>query len=172
MQNRLKQLRVTFGCDRQALAEFLECLPEQFERWESGAEPLPDRMARHIASRTGVSAEWIQGADVPMWGARVTEIREWLAQEVMELTGMKLVEMVTATTGERIAYALHLMHRADPDLFTVECVAGWLGLSVESTELLLAGELDPGTPVVIKASELTGLSEQWFRSGPGMEAND
>lgn len=74
--------------------------------------------------------------------------------------------VVSATTGERIAYVLRLLQEAAPNLFTPAYIAGWLGLSMGSTELLLKDALDPGTPVVMRAAALTGVSADWFRMGP------
>ncbi len=166
---RIKQLRMSFGLAQQAMAERVGASVEQLRAWETGREQVPPQRLAAIAERFGLSLRWLMGEDAPKWGSRVQELQRWLAEEMLDLRGMRFVEMLRATTGERIAYAVNLLRRADPYLFTEECIACWLGLSLGSTRLLLSGELDPGTPVITRASELTGLPERWFRAGPSSE---
>jgi DNA-binding XRE family transcriptional regulator len=166
MQGRLKQLRATLGLDRQSMAALIGHRPEQVGAWEEGAEPLPPEDAERLSERLGVSPAWLRGEDVPVFGPRLLELRAWVQEQVRGLTGQRLVEMVSATTGERIAYVVRLMQEHNPKLLTLACAAAWLGLSTGSTELLLKGRLDPGSPVVARASELTGIAAHWFRVGP------
>lgn len=166
MHGRVKQLRMSFGLDQRGFAEVLGCPVAQVEAWEKRGATLSAEDLALLERRFGVSPEWLSGADVPMWGARVLELREWLGAQIKTLVGSKLVTMISATTGERIAYTMGLLSKKDPELFTLEVVACWLGLTAGSTELLLRGELDPGSPVIARASDLTGIPERWFRLGP------
>ena len=166
MPARLKQLRMHFGLDQHCMAHLIGCELPDLERWETKPESMKVKDQMAVADRLGICPGWLGGADVAMWNPHVLAISRWLSQEMLGLSGLGLVEMLSATTGERIAYAVNLMRRADREVFTLEGVAGWLGLSVGSTRLLLRGELDPGTPVVMRASELTGMPERWFRAGP------
>lgn len=166
MHGRVKQLRMSFGLDQQGFAEVVGCPLAQVEAWEKREATLTADDLALLEQRFGVAPEWLAGADVPMWGARLLELREWLGAQVKTLSGSRLVMMISATTGERIAYTMGLLSKKDPQLFTLEVVACWLGLTAGSTELLLRGELDPGSPVIARASELTGISERWFRLGP------
>lgn len=166
MYSRLRSLRLFFGLNHETMAELLGWAPEELRRLEAESGPLPAERTAEVARRFGVSPSWLDGADqAPMLGDRLLALRPRLREQIVGLAGMRLMEVLTATTGERIAYALRLMHKADPDLCSLECVAAWLGLSLESTELLVQGELTPGAPVVARASELTGLPERWFRQG-------
>jgi DNA-binding transcriptional regulator YdaS (Cro superfamily) len=166
MQGRVKQLRMSFGLDQRAFADLLGSSAAQVEAWEKGAEALSAEDLALMERRFGVSPRWLEGADVPIWGERVLELRHWLGQQVTGLTGARLVKMISATTGERIAYLIGLLQKQDPQLFTLGCVACWLGLTPGSTTRLLRGELDPGSPVIARASDLTGVPERWFRLGP------
>lgn len=166
MQGRVKQLRMSFGLDQRGFAEVVGCPVSQVERWEKQAEPLSSEDLALLEGRFGVSPRWLAGEEAPVWGAHLLELRDWLGAQVKTLTGSRLVAMISATTGERIAYCLSLLRKKDPELLALEVVACWLGLTAGSTELLLRGELDPGSPVIVRASDLTGISERWFRLGP------
>jgi DNA-binding XRE family transcriptional regulator len=166
MHTRLKALRLGFGVDQATMASLLGVTPVEWGGWEAG-EALPSSEATTaIATRLGLSSDWLSGAAVPMWGERLLAVRQSVDQRLRELAGIELITVVSATTGERIAYVLRLLQEAAPDLFTPPYIAGWLGLSMGSTELLLKDALDPGTPVVMRAADLTGVSEDWFRMGP------
>lgn len=165
MQNRVKRLRMHFGLDQGALAEWLGRSVPEVQAWESG-EPLSAEDLALFEGRTGVASAWLTGNDVPLVGARLTELKQKVSREIARLSGPRLIRMVMATTGERIAEAVNRMRQLAPDLCTVECMACWLGLAPESAKMLLQGRLDPGTPVVARASDLTGLPERWFRQGP------
>ncbi|HWI51572.1 MAG TPA: helix-turn-helix transcriptional regulator [Symbiobacteriaceae bacterium] len=166
MQGRVKQLRMSFGLDQQGFADVVGCPVSRVADWEKQTEPLSSEDQALLEGRFGVSPRWLAGEETPVWGARVFELREWLGAQVKALAGSRLVAMISATTGERIAYCIGLLRKKDPQLFTLEVVACWLGLTAGSTELLLRGELDPGSPVIARASDLTGISERWFRLGP------
>ncbi|MDB4894761.1 MAG: Helix-turn-helix domain [Firmicutes bacterium] len=166
MHSRLKQLRLGFGVDQAAMATLLGVTPLEWGGWEAGAALPSAEATAAMASRLGLSTDWLRGAAVPMWGERLLAVRESVDQRLRKLSGMQLITVVSATTGERIAYVLRLLQEAAPDLFTPAYIAGWLGLSMGSTELLLKDALDPGTPVVMRAADLTGVSEDWFRMGP------
>jgi transcriptional regulator with XRE-family HTH domain len=157
---------MSFGLDQRSFADLLSCPVTQVESWEKGDEALSAEDRTLLERRFGVSPRWLDGADVPIWGERMLSLRDWLGQQVQELTGARLVKMISATTGERIAYLVGLLQKQDPELFTLGCVAGWLGLTPGSTTRLLRGELDPGSPVIARASDLTGVPERWFRLGP------
>ncbi|HWH70919.1 MAG TPA: helix-turn-helix transcriptional regulator, partial [Candidatus Sulfotelmatobacter sp.] len=166
MQGRLKQLRMTFGLDQRSFAEVIGRPVSQIEAWEKLGEPPSAEDLLMLEARLGVSPRWLSGEEVPIWGADLLELREWLAEQIKTLSGSRLVTMISATTGERISYAVSLLRKKAPQLFTLEVVACWLGLTVGSTELLLRGDLDPGSPVIARASDLTGIPERWFRMGP------
>lgn len=166
MQNRLKELRLYLGLSVDTMAELLGASAEQVEQWERGAVSLTDHLLSLYVARFGVAPGWLVGADVPVWGERLAGLQRRLHEHIQTLAGPRLVELITATTGERIAYAINWMRRADPELCTLECMACWLGLSPVSADLLLQRRLDPGSPVVLRAGDLTGLSDRWFRVGP------
>lgn len=166
MQGRVKQLRMNFGLNQRGFADIVGSPLSRVEAWEDQPDTLTAEDTALLEARFGVSPRWLAGEDVPIWGARLVELRDWLNAQIKTLSGSKLVAMISATTGERIAYAIGLLRKKDPQLFTLEVVACWLGLTSGSTELLLRGELDPGTPVIARASDLTGISERWFRLGP------
>lgn len=165
MQSRLKQLRMSFGLDRQAFADLLGCSAATVEAWEK-AKSAPDDAVALVAERFGIASEWIQGADVPVWGQRLQEVRTQTLRHVQTLSGSHLIAMISATTGERIAYVANVMRATEPRLFSIAALACWLGLSRGSTELMLAGGIDPGSPVIERASDLTGIPQDWFRKGP------
>ncbi|HYF92603.1 MAG TPA: helix-turn-helix transcriptional regulator [Symbiobacteriaceae bacterium] len=166
MQGRVKQLRMSFGLDQRGFAELVGRPVTEIAAWEKpDVSPSAEDLAL-LEARFGVSPRWLAGDEVPIWSARVLELREWLGAQVRTLSGSRLVTMISATTGERISYTINLMRKKDPQLFVLEVVACWLGLTAGSTELLLRGELDPGSPVIARASDLTGISERWFRMGP------
>jgi transcriptional regulator with XRE-family HTH domain len=166
MQGRVRELRLHFGLDQRTLAGYLGVPVEQVEQWEAGTKAVTEQVAALFEARFGVSSRWLLGDDVLIWSERLEQVRQKLAGHINSLSGPRLVEMISATTGERIAYAVNWIRRAEPELCTLECMAGWLGLSPGSTQLLLRGELDPGSPVVLRASDLTGISGRWFRMGP------
>lgn len=166
MHGRVKQLRMSFGLDQRAFAEVVGCPVAQVEAWERQTGPLSDEDCAMLEKRFGVSPAWLAGEEVTIWGAYLLELRKWLDGQIKTLSGPKLVAMISATTGERIAYTIGLLKKKDPQLFSLEVVACWLGLTQGSTDLLLKGELDPGSPVIARASDLTGISERWFRLGP------
>ncbi|HYG57886.1 MAG TPA: hypothetical protein VD902_07450 [Symbiobacteriaceae bacterium] len=166
MQNRLKQLRMSFGLDRPSFAGLLECAAAEVEIWEK-AGALPEEAVARVVKRFGIAPEWLTGGSDAVWGGKLLDVRRWVASHVNHLTGPNLVRALTATTGERIAYAIGLMRKAEPKMCTLEWAACWLGLSPGSTERLMRGELDPGSPVIARASDLTGIPVQWFREGPG-----
>jgi transcriptional regulator with XRE-family HTH domain len=166
MHSRLKQLRLGFGVDQVAMATLLGVTPLEWGGWEAGAALPSAEATAAMASRLGLATDWLSGAAVPMWGERMLAVRRSVDQRLRELYGIPLIMVVSATTGERIAYVLRLLQEAAPDLFSPAYVAGWLGLSIGSTTLLLEGALDPGTPVILRAADLTGISEHWFRMGP------
>ncbi|HLN61710.1 MAG TPA: helix-turn-helix transcriptional regulator [Symbiobacteriaceae bacterium] len=166
MQGRVKQLRLHFGLDARTLADLLEVDPALVEEWETGTVPPSPADLALFEARFGVSVAWLAGEDTSIWGARLDTLRRQVAQQVEGISGPRLVQLISATTGERIAYVVNLMLRMAPDLCTVESMACWLGLSPGSTRLLLRGELDPGSSVVLRTSDLTGIPERWFRVGP------
>lgn len=166
MQHRLKELRLYFGLDAATMAEILGATSGQVERWERSHTFLTEDVVGRYAERFGVASGWLTGEEASVWGPRLEGIRRQLRAHIQTLTGSRLVQLITATTGERIAYAVNWMRRADPTLCTLQCMACWLGLSPVSTDLLLQGRLDPGSPVVLRASDLTGLPDRWFRIGP------
>ncbi|MDF2630313.1 MAG: Bacteriophage repressor helix-turn-helix domain [Symbiobacteriaceae bacterium] len=166
MHGRVKQLRMSFGLDQRGFAEVLGCPVAEVAAWEQRGATLSAEDLALLERRFGISPGWLAGGEGPKWGARLLELREWLAAQIKTLAGARLVTMISATTGERIAYTMGLLSKKDPELFTLEVVAAWLGLTAGSTELLLRGELDPGSPVIARASDLTGISERWFRIGP------
>lgn len=68
MHTRLKQLRLGFGIDQAAMARLMGVAPVEWGGWEAGeALPSSDATAA-IASRLGLSTDWLRGAAVPMWG--------------------------------------------------------------------------------------------------------
>lgn len=162
MQGRLRWLRENFGLDQTAMAALLEVEPEQVAAWERAMTP---EGVQRIAERFGLSPEWVAGAEATMWGARVQKAQRKVAQSLRRLSGTDLITILAATTGERVAHVVRILMQADPELFTLHQVSLWLGLSQESTELLLRDALDPGTPVIVRTSELAGVSEIWFRKG-------
>jgi transcriptional regulator with XRE-family HTH domain len=169
MQRRLKQLRLSFGLYPEAMDALLGFSHSQWSRWESGGQAPSVAELAAVADRLGLNPEWLGGADVPMWGQRVAGLRRQVARQIKRLSGLALIEVAAATTGERIAYVLGLMQAEAPELLSLDVVAAWLGLSPGSTELLLKGQLSASTAVVARASDLTGILERWFRVGPEME---
>jgi transcriptional regulator with XRE-family HTH domain len=166
MQSRLRELRVKFGLDKTTMAALCGTTPGQWEAWEHGLQLLAPETIKEVADRFGVSLAWLGGADEPIWGRRLLELRTSLQDAVANLSGPKLMELVSATTGERIAFVVEQMQAMAPSLLTLECVACWLGLSPGSLELIMKGRLDPGSPVVARASDWSGIPERWFRLGP------
>lgn len=166
MQGRLRALRCHFGLSRPAMAALLSVTPQQWQRWEDGEQELTELQWRSLAQRIGVNPAWIRDVESPLGDERIAQMQVWLGEEIGELRGQRLMALRGATTGERIAYVLRLGSARLPDLLRLDPLAAWLGMSTASLSLMLVGELDPGTPIVERAADLTGISARWFREGP------
>jgi hypothetical protein len=165
MQGRLRALRFRFGLSRSAMAALLGVTPAQWQCWEESEEHLTEPRWRSLAQQIGVNPAWLSEVESPLCDERIQEMQVWLGEEVRGLGGPRSMALTRATTGERIAYAVRLASSRLPDVLRPDSLAAWLGLSATSLSLMLRGDLDPGTPVVERAADLTGIPSRWFREG-------
>lgn len=165
MQYRIVRLREEFGLTGTQLALIIGMGPERVQALEQGATDPAVAELVQIADAFGISVDWLLGRSEPKWGWRLQQIKHRLSTHLSGLTGGHLIQMLGATTTERITYIVGLMRQHDPALLQDWYIAGWLGLSQGSAARLLRGELDATTPVIARMSDMTGVPETWFRTG-------
>lgn len=164
MHKRVKQLRDHLGLSHEHLATVTGLSVERLTLLESGDRPLLDEVIA-IADALGVSIDWLLDRGNEQWGARLLQARRALADHLRTLPSPQQIQLMGATTGERIAYVVEFLRKEAPGLMQDWYVSGWLGLTQKSAERLLRGELDATTPVVARVSDLAGLPELWMRTG-------
>lgn len=166
MQGRLRALRFHFGLSRSDMAGLVLVTPTEWQRWEESEQELTESRWRSLAQQIGVNPQWLSGVESPLCDERMQVMQVWLSGEINGLRGPRLTALTGATTGERIAYAVRMASARMPVVLRSRSLAAWLGISAAGLSLMLRGELDPGTPVVERAADLTGLPSRWFREGP------